>query len=400
MKIAVISTDRTRLESLGRALEVSSHSISLITGGMDNLRAIAQQEAPALILVDGMAGNAGELGQAEYVSTHYPHVAIIVICANITPDFLIAAMRAGVREVLPSPAPAAALEAAINRLAAKLAGSQVKNPGKVLAFMPCKGGSGATFLATNLGYLLAENQSVLLIDLNLQFGDALSFIHDGEPASTIADVTRDIRRLDASFLDSSTVKITPNYSILAAPADANQAVGIKLEHIDAILGLAVAHYDFVLIDLPRTLDPITIKALDRATLILSVLQANLPALRHAKKMLTLFQSLGYTRDKVALIVNRFDKRAEIGIDDMRRLLGTITLHTVPNSYKEVSTSINHGNSLIEAARSSPVTRNLAEFALSLAPAKKDNRSLLDRIFKRSASEPLGFNTPDASSSRA
>jgi len=400
MKIAVISNDRSRLETMGRVLEASAHSVSLINGSMGNLRAIAQQEAPDLMLVDGMAGEAGELGQAEYITTHYPHVAIILVCANITPDFLIAAMRAGVREVLPAPVPAVALEAAVSRLAAKLTGSQVKNPAKVLAFVPCKGGSGATFLATNLGYQLAQGQTVLLIDLNLQFGDALSFIHDGEPASTMADIARDIRRLDASFLDASTVKITPNYSVLAAPADAAQAVAIKPEHIDAILGLAITQYDFVLLDLPRVLDPITIKALDRATLILPVLQANLPALRHAKNLLTLFQSLGYMREKIAVIVNRFDKRTEIGIDDMRRLLGTITLHTVPNSYKEVSTSINQGNALIEVTRSSPVTRNLAEFALSLSPAKKENRSMLDRFFKRSASEPLVFNAPDASSSRA
>ena len=101
-------------------------------------------------------------------------------------------MRAGVREVLPSPVTAPALEAAVSRVAAKLAGAPSRKIGKILAFMPCKGGAGATFLATNLGWQLAETKSVLLIDLNLQFGDALSFVHDGTAPSTLADVAKEI----------------------------------------------------------------------------------------------------------------------------------------------------------------------------------------------------------------
>jgi pilus assembly protein CpaE len=78
-----------------------------------------------------------------------------------------------------------------------------------MALLPCKGGSGATFLTTNLGWMLARKHSVLLIDLNLQFGDTLAYLHEAKPASTLADVARDIHRLDASFLTASTVKITP-----------------------------------------------------------------------------------------------------------------------------------------------------------------------------------------------
>ena len=114
--------------------------------------------------------------------------------------------------------------------------------------MPCKGGSGATFLATNLGWQLAETKSVLLIDLNLQFGDALAFVHDGKAPSTLADVAKDIGRLDASLLAASTVKVAPNFSILAAPEDLAHAMEVKPEHIDAILSVAVTQYDFVMLD--------------------------------------------------------------------------------------------------------------------------------------------------------
>lgn len=382
MKIAIISPNKNHLQDMGRVLEAHSHAVILIDGGKSRMRAVAEQEQPDLMLVDGMCCDPHELVQVEYVTTHHPKIAVILLCATQTPEFLINSMRAGVREVLPSPVTPDALQAAVSRIAAKLISAHGKNHGKILAFMPCKGGSGATFLATNLGYQLAETRSVLLIDLNLQFGDALSFVHDGAPASTLADVAHDISRLDASFLAASTVKITPNYSILAAPEDLSKAMEIKPEHIDAILSLAVTQYDFVLLDIARTLDTLAIKALDRSYRIFPVLQAGLPSLRNASKLLAVFKSLGYPADKIELIVNRFEKGGDISLDDIQRSLGTANLRTVPNSYKEVNASINQGNALAEDARSNTVTKNLAEFALSLNPKQEDNRSLLNRLFGR------------------
>ena len=382
MKIAIISPNKNHLQDMSKVLQAHSHAVTLLDGGKSRMRAVAEQEQPDLMLVDGMCCDPHELAQVEYVSTHHPKIAVILLCATQSPEFLINSMRAGVREVLPSPVSAEALQAAVSRIASKLISANPKNTGKILAFMPCKGGSGATFLATNLGYQLAETKSVLLIDLNLQFGDALSFVHDGQPASTLADVAHAINRLDASFLAASTTKIAANYSILAAPEDLSKAMEIKPEHIDAILSLAVTQYDFVLLDMSRTLDTLAIKALDRAYRIFPVLQAGLPSLRNANKLLAVFKSLGYPADRIELIVNRFEKGTEIGLDDIQRTLGTANLRTVPNSYKEVNASINHGDALAEVTRSNAVTKNLAEFALSLSPKPEESRSLLDRLLRR------------------
>lgn len=384
MKIAVISSDRKLQQETARTLEALSHAVILCDGARDAMRAAAERDQPDLMLVDFPSADAVALAQVEHITSRYPKTAVILLCAAVTPEFLLDAMRTGVREVLPSPVTPGALEAAVSRIAAKLAGAPLKSAGKILAFMSCKGGSGATFLATNLGCQLAESSSVLLVDLNLQFGDALSFVHDGKPVSTLADVARDIRRLDASFLAASTVKIADNFSILAAPEDPSLAAEIKPEHIDAILAQAVSQYDFVLLDMSRVLDTFSIKALDRAYRIFPVLQASLPYLRNAKKLLAAFNALGYPQEKVELIVNRFDKRGEIGLDDMQRLLGAYAMRTVPNSYKEVNTSINHGNPLVETARSSPVARHLVELTQALSPKQEESRGLLGRLFRRPA----------------
>jgi pilus assembly protein CpaE len=384
MKIAVISPSRSHLDEVGRLLEAKGHTTCLYEGGKSRMRDIAEREEPELMLVDGMCCDTAELAQVEYVTTHHPALAVILLCSTHTPEFLINSMRAGVREVLPSPVTAPALEAAVGRVAAKLVGLTARKIGKILAFMPCKGGAGATFLATNLGWQLAESKSVLLIDLNLQFGDALSFVHDGKAASTLADVAKDISRLDASLLAAATVKVGPNYSILPAPEDLAHAMEVKPEHIDAILSLAMTQYDFVVLDVPRSLDTIAIKALDRAWRIFPVLQAGLPDLRNVGKLLEAFKSLGYPQDKTELIINRFDKANDIGLDQVQRSLGSVRLNTVPNSYREVNASINHGDPLIKTARGNAVSRNLVDFADALSPRAEENRTggLLGRLFKR------------------
>jgi pilus assembly protein CpaE len=307
-------------------------------------------------------------------------MAVVLLCAGCSPEFLIDAMRAGVREVLPWPVSAADLAAAVNRIGGKLRGAQARSAGKVLAFVPCKGGSGATFLATSLGYLLAETRSVLLIDLNLQFGDALSFVHDARVPSTLADVARAIDRLDASFLAASTVKVAPNFSIMAAPDDHAQALEITAAQVDAVLALAVLHYDFVLVDVGRPIDILGIKALDRANLIYPVLQARVPFIRNAKKMLAILKSLDYGPDKVQLIVNRFDRKGTIGIAEIERTLGKFAIHAVSNSYRAVAAAIDHGEPLMAGGRSDPVLRELGRLAGALSPRPQAARGLLARLF--------------------
>ena len=382
MKIALISPDKVGMKAMHRLLEADGHQVWSYEGGKSRMHAVAEEMQIDAMVVEGMCCDPSELAQVEQVTTDCPSIAVLLLCATHTPEFLINSMRAGVREVLPSPAPPAALQAAINRVQAKLKGKEPRVACKVLAFVSCKGGSGATFLATNLGYQLAESKSVLLIDLNLQFGDALSFVHEGKPASTIADVVSDIGRLDASLLAASTVAISPNYAILAAPEEPSQAMQVKPEHIEALLDLAVTQYDFVLLDIGRVLDTLSIRALDRCDQIFPVFQPNIPALRATVRFLQVCASLGYGAENLVPIANRFDTTSDISLEAMRKTLGVRRIETVANSFKEVNASINQGVALACGGRASVVTRNLAKFALTLVPTKPHAAGLFARWFKR------------------
>ena len=153
-------------------------------------------------------------------------------------------------------------------------------------------------------------------------------------------------------------------------------------HLEAIIQLALQAHDFVLLDLGRNLDPGSLKAMDLADHLFMVLQAELPALRHARRLQQLFRTLGYPEGKAEWIVNRHEKTSDIGLAEIARTLGVERLRTVANDYREVCAAVNQGAALPQVARSSPVTRNLAELALSLNPLPQVQRSLLGRLFRR------------------
>jgi len=385
MKVAIISPSTKSLQDISSMLERGNPSRVIVRheGGISKLRTVAEQERPEVIIVEGLCHDPGELAPIEFVTTSYPQMIVIMLCSQQTPEFLINAMRVGVREVLPSPASKDALEGAVTRAESKLGLRSAQRSGRILAFVPCKGGSGSTFLATNLGYQLGtEGKKVLLIDLNLQFGEAVLTVHDRKATSNIAEVARNLSRLDALFLSASTVQVTPNYEILAAPDDPAQSLQVKPEHLDAILNLAVNQYDFIIVDVSKNLDDLTIKALDRAHNIFLVVQTMLPYVRNANRMLTVFRSLGYPQDKVELLVNRFWKNGEIGLNDLRASLGITKMHTIPNGYKEVAKAINQGVPLATVSKSSLVLKAITDLAKSLLPKTDQVQGgLLSRLLK-------------------
>jgi len=385
MKIAIISPSPGHLQEMAHALQAFPHQVRTFEGGKTRMPTIAEQERPDLMVVDGMCCDPADLAPVEYVTTHHPRIAVVLLCAQQTPEFLLHSMRVGVREVLASPAPAQALQDAVARIGARLQdGAPQHAAGQVMAFVSCKGGSGATFLASNLGWMLARKHSVLLMDLNLQFGDALAYLHEGRPASTLADVARDIRRLDASFLSASTVKITPRLHVLAAPEDAMHAMEVEPLQVDAILQLAAAHYEFVLLDMGRVLDPLALRVLDRAQIIAPVLLPNVPAVRNAQKLLRVFEDLGYAQNRLHPVLNRLERRSEIGLPEVRKALGLAQQwQSITDAPHEVQAAINAGLPLAESSRACVVARELAAWADVLAPqAHEDSSGLLNRLFRR------------------
>jgi pilus assembly protein CpaE len=278
-----------------------------------------------------------------------------------------------VREVLPAPAPGEAVSAAVQRLARKRPPAGVAAParqGEVFSVLSCKGGSGATFVASNLAAVLAAKgqRRVALIDLNMQFGDAVLFVSSERPASDVADVAKNVNRLDRELLQAAMLHAAPGLWVLAAPEDPARSTEVQPEHVKAILQMARECFDFVVVDLGRNLSALTLEALDHSDRVFAVLQLTLPFIRDGKRLRDVFRSLDYPASKIQWLVNRHDKSSQLTLDDVKSALGVAELVVLPNNYEVVAASVNQGLPVDGIAPSSPITRALREFAARLAPA--------------------------------
>ena len=377
MKIKIVSASATRAEQVAQLIRESGGAldISTVTGTVKTLPPFINGSRPELLVVDG--ADVDELEALGVLAHVHPDLETIVISPEQSPAFLLRAMQMGVREVLPPVLNATALQAAVRRVAHKRAPAPAAPQGEVLAFMACKGGSGASFIAANIAHILStqSERKVALIDLDLQFGNALLLLSDQHAVNDVAEVARSIGRLDADLLRASMVQVSGNLSVLAAPEDLSQALEVKAGHVEAIIKEARQVFDYVVLDVGRSMDTVSLKALDLATHVFPVLQLSLPQIRDARRLRALFRSLEYAPEKIHWIVNRHQKGGEIDLESMEQTLGVKSLTTIPNHFKGVNASVNQGIPIDRLAPGNPVARALGDLARKVAPlqggARKD-----------------------------
>jgi len=386
LKVLAVSEDRRNLDDIGKLssgvgqiTELFCHEGAL--AGMASLPAGVEAD---VLLLDCRHGGDTSLRDLERLMTFYPSLATVLVVDQETPELLLRALRLGVREVIRGPLSQEDIRAAVQHIQDR-ASNERRRDGKVLAFMSCKGGSGASFLATNLGYALATRASkrVLLIDLNLQFGDAVLYLSDRRPPSCLSDITRELQQIDMSLLRAALVEVTPNFGVLAAPEDPTQSVDIRPSHIEGLLRFVRSHYDYVLLDVGRSLDTCSIQALDLADQIYPVFQLTLPFLRDAKRLFDVYRSLDYSLDKVRPLLNRVERASgDLTQEDAGRLLVYKIFATIPNHYKSVAASVNQGVPIMKLDGGSPVAQCLDDLVDRITERPPVEKGVLARLFGR------------------
>jgi pilus assembly protein CpaE len=375
-----------RLPPLGEAVVVSS-----LLGSVHELAADIERNRPDLVVADLSGLSDTQLCQLELALVGSPGTCVVMLCEERSAQFQIRAMRAGVREVLSTPLAEGELELACSRQVERLqAQRQGARKGRVLAFLPAKGGSGSTFLATNLADTLASRgKRVAVIDLNLHFGDAVLFLSEARPPQTITDLARHSARLDAMLLESSMLQAAPNLWALAAPDTSEGAIDVGAPAIERIVTIARSRFDFVILDMGRILEAATVQGLDLADQIYVTLQTTLPFIHDAKRLLSVLAGLGYASDKLHVIVNRAEKGGEISSADVRQALGLPVAIEVPNSFSAVAHSVNRGIPIRRHAPRDKVAKSLEALADRLAPApvKVRRDSALRALVGRFRSSP-------------
>lgn len=275
------------------------------------------------------------------LTRNHPSCAVVLLVSALEPALMLDAMRAGVTEIVPEPFTREALEAAIGRVWA--ATDHPPASGQVLAVVGAKGGVGATTIAVSLAAVLAKEGSgeTLLIDLHLAHGDAAALLAL-QPRHSVVDALENTQRLDESLFRGMVIQAKKGFDLLAS-SDRNVVGSPAADRVRALVEFAARTYRYVVLDVPRN-DLTMLDGLEGAHRLVVVANQEITTIRGATRLV---ETLGhrYGKDRLTLVLNRFDKSSEITVQDIEKVVGLPVGHRVPNDYRAAVLALNQGQPL-------------------------------------------------------
>jgi pilus assembly protein CpaE len=301
-----------------------------------------QAFAPDVILVDiASDGVTSALRAVELLHQELPDTAMFVVGPMTQPQLIISAMRAGVREYIERPTTTTdLLEAFVRLTATRRKPGRETSRGKVFTVVNAKGGSGATTVAVNLALALQSlHHSTALIDLAPLGHCALHL--NLKPTFTLSDAIANLHRLDSSLLDSFTVRHDHGLQLLAGavtPTVIEPSASDFARLFDTMVGL----FHYIVVDASSRLDSATRLVCNLSEKILLVAHADVASLWGAGRVAQYLGESGGSRDRFALVLNRYRKVAGFNEAETEAAIGAPVLWRIPNQYFAVSTAIDRG----------------------------------------------------------
>ena len=293
---------------------------------------LVKQHAPDIVLLDISQATDFSLGFAEKITQNFPSTALFISTSHSTPELIRKTMHAGARDFLIKPINQdeffSAIQTVIRHKRQRLAAEG--QGGKVYSVFGVKGGVGTTTVATNLAVSLKShsNRSVVLVDLNLQLGNAALFLNV-VPKYSIIDIITNINSILPDSLKDYLPKDVTGVSILAGPNRPEEAEMITTQHLDQILGILRAEFDYIILDTNVILDDFTLKALDESNHIVTVLEYDILSVYNARRCLDIFKRMGYQDDKVLLVMNRYDEGSGLAYEEFKKTINYPIFWKIP-----------------------------------------------------------------------
>jgi pilus assembly protein CpaE len=206
-----------------------------------------------------------------------------------------------------------------------------------IAVVGSLGGCGATSFATHLAGVLGSGASaehpVALVDFDLQSGMIADYV-GAAGSNSLFDLLMAGDRLDVDLLRSAARGVEGNLEVFASPSEIQPIEAIDTDRALELLTLIRRNHAAVVVDLPSDWTSWSLSVVSASSLIVMVVELSVNSLRQAKRQLDLFAGVGIDTDKIAIVVNRVERRMfrSIDLSDVtatlkHELLGTLSLES-------------------------------------------------------------------------
>jgi len=302
-----------------------------------------RQTKPDVILLD-LATDlevACELIRSVLALNHPTHVVGLHIRNDS--DAILRSLRMGATEFLYAPFDAQIQTEAITRLRRLLQPSPAEDtqPGSLIVFTSVKPGSGASTLAAQTAFALRRttSQRVLLADFDLM-GGIIGFYLKLTNTKSLVDVLQFADHpIDTPW--PSLVAASDGVDILPAP-ETPYTGPIDAARLHAVLEHARMNYDWIVIDLPVVFQRLSLMTISESDHAFLVSTSELPSLHLARKAVNLLDQLGFPKERFQMMVNRINRRDEIGGSDIEKLFNCSVNSRIPNDYFSLHRAVTLG----------------------------------------------------------
>lgn len=275
------------------------------------------------------------------------------------PGIIVDAMRAGISDVLPTDVDLDAIDLMVSRAhefaldsatSARPAPSLRRlGPGRTIAITSPKGGVGKTTVACNLAVGLALQQPgcVVLVDLDLQFGDVASTL-GLQPTYFLEHALARGAARDSVVLTTVLTRHHAGLLVLAAPESPATADEITPDQIGHVLRQLADQYLYVVVDTSPGLLEQTLTVLEEATDVVAVTTMDVSSVRGTRKQLDLLDELGLLPGARQVVVNMGDRASGLTVRDIENALDARVDLVVPRT-RGAAVASNTGETVMIAA---------------------------------------------------
>jgi len=366
INVVVVDRDGNSRESIKASLTQMGIRVS---GESENLASgvgLIKGLCPDILVLELPSRPEPTLELIHRLKNDLPDMGIILTSQDASPDLILRSMRVGAQEFLPRPVNIPELAEAVRRLAGRAQSSRSeRTPGKIISVFSNKGGVGVTSIATNLAVSFAKNakMTTALVDLNMQMAEVGLHL-DITPTYTIADALG-TGNLDESRLKGLLTAHNSGVQLLSTPEDPVEgemiSPGLLLEVFILLRGM----FDVVIVDAGHTFDSRVLEVLGLADTILVIAGLDVPTVRNTRRCLGLFAQLGYTQDKVRLVLNRDTKKSKVTPEDLEETAGCPVFWQLPSDYKSLIDAIDSGVPAILQNPKSKIAKSIEDLTYEL-----------------------------------
>ncbi|MCC4263844.1 pilus assembly protein CpaF [Oceanimonas baumannii] len=293
------------------------------------------------------------------------------------------AMRMGAADFLPQDSELTELWSALVRISASVSASISLAP--VTVVVNGKSGSGASFVCANLGHAFqTDHEKVLLLDANRHYGSLADYLNIRERQGGLTDALLKSGEMDAMALAGMVSKARDGMDVLpASVVQLHDESTVTARQCAQLLHLVRGQYQRVVIDMSRGPETWSLPLLENAGQVVVVMQQSLSALRETIFLLRqLRHELGMGKDRILLLVNRYDKKKDVSLQEIEKATEINNIATLPNDFAMAETCTDLGRLVAEEKRNHKLVSAFNELTNVLQPEadKRKQPGLFKRLF--------------------